>query len=336
MVADPKVLFPKKVSFVLYDVSGSMGGDRSTLRNALILAYLDHSQKEVIAGQSEHVVYFMAFDSRAHEPERVEGLAQAQTTFDRIRAHPVGGSGGTDITGALVNVYGRIAQQQKESGELARANILILTDADDSINFDNVKKARDKIDAGLDIRLNAITIGGSMNAQMTKLVDQSGGEGTGRLGVVTHQHLNDQQIQTLINGQTRLQVVNNAVGAFSSATRDKLNNDVMIELKNRLVGLESSRETESNSGLASYRGLLNLVEAQGPETNDSTNLINAFKEFRRLAISNTSSGWTKSEKLEAFWTFLSDYGKIAQSSGEEVLTHMSEAERQSLRQWWSK
>ncbi len=330
--SDPKTLHPKKVSFVLYDVSGSMGSnDKFVLRNALILAYLDRSQKEVQAGDAEHIVYLMAFDGKPHKPERIQGLTQAQSTFERLRTQPLGAGGQDSISGALIDVYERIAAQQAEGGELNRANILLLTDAVAPVEFANIEKARNLITSEVDVRLNAITMG-DLNEDVSKLIEMAGGEGQGKLGLVAHQHIDYTQVERLLNASVRVDVLNKTSKAFNSAEQNRLSNDILLDLKNRLVGLEVKRSIDDNSRLSSYNGLVQMLKKSGPTAADLV-IATPFAQYKRLAISNASKGWSTSEKLESFWTFASDLGKETSVIGEEIVGRVSEDQRETLRRW---
>ena len=93
-VNNPKKPIQKKVTVVVYDVSNSMetedNGAREIFRNALIQAYLDHSQVEVVMRKADHTVYTMAFDTIPHSPERIGSVKEAEAFFDRMRLHPIG------------------------------------------------------------------------------------------------------------------------------------------------------------------------------------------------------------------------------------------------------
>ena len=329
---DPKTLHPKKVSFVLYDVSGSMGEkNKYVLRNALVLAYLDKSQKEVQAGQAEHIIYLMAFDGQPHKPERIQGISQAQAAFERMRQHPLTYGGNDSITGALVDVYHRIAQQQAEGGELNRANILLLTDAIAPVEFAQIEAARGKISKDVDVRLNAITMG-DLNKDVTKLIELAGGEGKGKLGLVAHQHIDYTQVQRLLDTTARVEILNKTSNAFSSSAQKQMTNTSLIELKNKLVGLETRRSNDDNTKLAGYQGLIRRLVELGEETQNEV-LTPVFKQYQRLALQGVSGSWTRAEKLESIWTFATDFGRETGADGESVIAQLSESQRETLRKW---
>lgn len=329
---DPQTLHPKKVSFILYDVSGSMGsGNKEVLRNALILAYLDRSQREVQAGKAEHIVYLMAFDGRPHEPERVQGIGQAQATFERVRNHPMGSGGDDSITGGLVDVYRRIAERQNEGGELNRANILLITDAVAPVDFNRIENARKEIGPEVDVRLNAISMG-DLNADVQKLVQMSGGEGEGKLGLVSHQHIGYQEITKILDATTKLNVLDKTLSAFDSKAQGDVENSTLIDLKNKLVMLGARRSSGDNAKLSTYNSLEKMVASEGA-AGEHAHLTRGFKVFQRLALSNASAGWTRADKLEHLWAFVEDVAREMGVSGEDVMATLSEMQKQSLRHW---
>ena len=329
---DPKVLHPKKVTYILYDISTSMNErGKFKLATAMILAYLDRSQIEVRTGKAEHTVYTMAFNHSPHEPERIGSLAQAQETFERIRNKPLSSEGSTEITSAIVDVYNRIQKHQAEGGELDRANILLITDAEDTIRFDEIQEARDKIRADLPIRFNAITLG-DLQGDIQKLTAYSGGEGNGKLGDVGQRHIDYTQIQQLMNQALRVAVVEKSVAAFRTGDQQQLANTAVIDLKNKLVLLESNRDSKDASKLSLYSRFDRLLHTSGPAVEDPA-LVVPIQYFRRLASGRTAMGWTRAERLENLWGFLTDLAQAIGSDAEKIADSLSESQRASLRTW---
>src|SRR5690606_4385181 len=98
---DPKKPKPKKVSVVLVDVSDSMKAENKfVLRNSLMNAYLDKSQRDVLIEGGQHAVYFIKFDSKAHNPVRLGSPEDAQNFFNNMRSNPISNGGSTSVTAA--------------------------------------------------------------------------------------------------------------------------------------------------------------------------------------------------------------------------------------------
>jgi hypothetical protein len=248
-----------------------------------------------------------------------------------MRNSPLGASGADSITGALVDVYKRIAEQQRNGGELNRANILLITDAVAPVHFAQIEAARKGISADVDLRLNAISMG-DLNKDVTQLVEMAGGEGKGKLGLVAHQHIDYQQVNALLQAEQQIQVLEISSQSFNAKGQESLGNQALIKLKNKVIGLETAKTAEDAALLSSYSGLKNRLLEHGANE-ESAAITPSLNSFKTIAFSDVSNGFTQAEKLDILWDFVAELGKELGSDGENIIDQLSEEQKRLLRRW---
>jgi hypothetical protein len=329
---DPKTLKPRKVSIVIYDISGSMGSqNKYVLRNALVTSYVDASQKDVLLGKEDHIVYTMAFDGAPHAPERMGTIQEAMNYFEKSRATPIRYGGNDSITEAVARVFEIIAENEKSGGALNRANILLITDAVAPVDFKRIEDARKLVSDEVDIRFNAISMG-DLNNDVKKLVELQGGEGKGKLGVVSHQHINYETIAEILNSKARLEVISDVASTFDNGQDSAVGREQLVRLKNDLVAAEEFTERRDQSLVVTNGSLLREITIDRRNEGDSEVEI-LFKPFFRLALSSVSMPWATGQRLEALRVFVGMVAKETNVSEAEVLQRLSTESREKVKAW---
>ncbi len=330
-LSDPKKPIPKKVTVIVYDISGSMGQhNKHVLQKALSLSYIDFAHTEVVTGKAEHADLMMAFDTRAHDPERISSVAQAQEHFDRQRT-PFGSGGGTSITAALVAVYEKIAQHQKEGGELDRANILLITDGEDTLDHKQIDEARTKVDPSVEIVLNSITMG-EENKDLKNMVQRNRDESKGRISQVRYQFIPYTQVAEILNSTERLKNLEAAATQFDASADRKLSNDALIRLKHELSRLDSEQELQDRVLTGVGRGMREALEKPGAAKPDKEveALVELFLETTDSAIAR---GWSAGAKIQAFTEFVRELAREYRIEESAVLGRMSTPTKKRVLRW---
>ncbi len=329
---DPRKPYPKRASIVLYDISGSMTlQNKQDLRNALVNAFLDRSQREVAQGEGEHTVYLIPFDARPHEPKVLTSLAQAQQFFDDLRAHPLGSSGDDSITQGMVKAYELIAEHQKNGGDLERANILLLTDAIAKIDFAQLEEAASKIDSSVDLALNAVTFG-DWNADVSKMVNKYAVNSEGNVGKVSHQHIPYEEIQRLLNPKNEIEELIQSAKYFDK-TNTSIVSDLLVDrARGRMMAIANERSSrDRNAGMRLERWAHQLKAlALSTETNDLTPMYDLFVD---TVVGATGKNWSRFGKLEAWENFIDIAGTQTELSQKDLLSYLSVNQRDRILKW---
>jgi len=326
--SDPRKPKPKRVSVVLVDMSGSMNSaNKFVLRNALMAAYLDKAQRDVISDGGQHVVYFILFTGEPETPIRLGSPQEAQRYFNNLRRHPLGAGGDDSITGAVVKAYEMIAAENRTGArELAQANILLLTDAVANVNFESIKIVRDKIPAKTNIKLNALTLG-DFNADVAALVKTQGGNGTGTLGEVSHQHIPYPEVTQLLNSAD-FSKFQSAAASYS----DKINFN-QLELatlskavsavataKNKLQNPFASKNMSAEIDLALHAGYAN-----GPER-----MITLTAEIMNKSLSQT---WLSNDRAQFLSQIIDVWADQFKTTRILVLQQLGAQRLKELKVW---
>jgi len=330
LLSDPKKPKPKKVTVIVFDISGSMASEkRNILRDALIAAYVDNSQVEVILKKGEHVIYAMPFDTTPSEPERVSSLAQAIDYANRLIDQPPSNTGGTNITNALVKVYQTIAKHQKDGGDLDRANILLISDGEDQLDLKAIEKARAEIDPSVEIVMNAILIGDE-NSDIRKLAKGSTAQTS--VGTVTYQHINKSEVETLTNARERLKAIEEKSADFNQKVDASFTNDKLVRLKQLLMKLSAHRELDDRLDQGASRQLEQWLKAT-PAPHSSIEVDKLMGLFLEAVETPLSQGWSASARATTFKEYLESVAKAYNLQPMVCLQLVSQAERARIQKW---
>ncbi len=325
---DPKKPKPKRVSVVLVDMSGSMGGaNKFVLRNAIMLAYLDKAQRDVVRDGGEHVVYFIPFDAQPKPATRLATPGSAQEYFNNLRATPLTAGGDDSITGAVVEAYSMIHKEQEEQGggELETANILLLTDAVARVDFPQIVEARKKIQGDVKVKLNALTMG-DYNKDVTELVESQGGAGAGALGEVYHQHIPYPEVESLLNV--------NPVDFVDEAKLEGKPLPLPPRMTEELTRVAAGVGNQFARGRMNSAAVLQEVVADLDRVHSADGgaeeLNNLLMELPNKAM---TSSWTASERAELLQRVVREFALALNVTEGEVYKQMNQATIAALKSW---
>lgn len=147
-----------EVRVYVLDGSGSMNGPRARVRDALLLAELATLRERVTthAKQAHVVLFYRYFDVRPHPLTRVDSAATAEAAIldvvSRVRV------GGTDIESALLSSFETVREAGEKDPDLARAQVVLVTDGDSPVDAAKVTHARERL-GPLPVGLSVIALG---------------------------------------------------------------------------------------------------------------------------------------------------------------------------------
>ncbi|HEY0092966.1 MAG TPA: vWA domain-containing protein, partial [Archangium sp.] len=185
---EPKKMKRTSVRVYVCDASGSMHGARARFRDALIIAELNNLRVKARKGEPFDPLYFSFFNDVPTELARVDTAREATRQIEKLfRDSPAEGQ--TDISLALMSAFESIRAAQGRDPYLARATVVLITDGEDRVDLELIRRTRAPMDA-LDISLSFISLG-EENPDLKSLVMEQRSRG----GRAFYHHLSDQEIQ---------------------------------------------------------------------------------------------------------------------------------------------
>jgi Mg-chelatase subunit ChlD len=170
------------------DASGSMHGARARFRDAIVIAELNNLRVKARRGEPFDPLYFSFFNDVPTELARVDTATEATRQIEKLfRDSPAEGQ--TDISLALMSAFDSIRAAQGRDPYLARATVVLITDGEDRVDLDLIRRTRAPMDA-LDIALSFISLG-EENPDLRSLVREQRAAG----GRAFYHHLSDEEIQ---------------------------------------------------------------------------------------------------------------------------------------------
>ena len=185
----PKSKRIKKTAVRVYvlDASGSMHGPRSRFRDAILIAELNALRVKARQGIDFDPLYFSFFNDSPTELARIDSGAEATRQIEKLFRHSPA-EGQTDISLALMSSFESIRNAQGKDPYLSRATVVIVTDGEDAVDLELVRKTRKPFE-GLDISLSFISLG-EENPDLRSLVVEQRNVG----GRAFYHHLSDAEI----------------------------------------------------------------------------------------------------------------------------------------------
>jgi Mg-chelatase subunit ChlD len=184
----PKKMKRTAVRVYVCDASGSMHGARARFRDAIIIAELNNLRVKARQGLSFDPLYFSFFNDTPTELARVDTAREATRQIEKLfRDSPAEGQ--TDISLALLSAFESIRAAQGKDPYLARATVVLITDGEDRVDMELIRRTRAPMDA-LDISLSFISLG-EENPDLKSLVQEQRARGDRAF----YHHLSDQEIQ---------------------------------------------------------------------------------------------------------------------------------------------
>jgi Mg-chelatase subunit ChlD len=184
----PKKMKRTAVRVYVCDASGSMHGARARFRDAIIIAELNNLRVKARQGLPFDPLYFSFFNDTPTELARVDTAREATRQIEKLfRDSPAEGQ--TDISLALLSAFESIRAAQGKDPYLARATVVLITDGEDRVDMELIRRTRAPMDA-LDISLSFISLG-EENPDLKSLVQEQRARGDRAF----YHHLSDQEIQ---------------------------------------------------------------------------------------------------------------------------------------------
>lgn len=184
----PRKVRRSAVRVYVCDASGSMHGPRARFRDALIIAELNNLRAKARRDEPFDPLYFSFFNDAPTTLLRVDTAEEATRQIEKLFHHSPA-EGLTDITVALLGAFESIRAAQGRDPHLARATVVIITDGEDRVDLEKIRRARAPIGA-LDIALSFISLGDE-NPDLKSLVQEQRSQGSRAF----YHHLSDAEIQ---------------------------------------------------------------------------------------------------------------------------------------------
>ncbi len=171
----PRVVRKTAVRVYVLDASGSMFGQRAHFRDALLLSELNNLRRKAREGKPFDALYFCFFNDRPTDLARVDSAAEAARQMQKLLSHSPA-EGQTDISLALMTAFDSIRSAQGRDPQLARAKVVLVTDGEDAVDLELVRRSRAPI-GSLNIDLSFISLG-EENRDLKALAEEQRAQGS--------------------------------------------------------------------------------------------------------------------------------------------------------------
>jgi hypothetical protein len=143
------------VRIYLLDGSGSMLNSRGRMRDAILLAELA-TLRERLAEGARVVLFFRYFDDQLHPTVKVDSPESAVAAIEHVLGTVR--AGGTDIQKALLASFDQIREARHHDPELARAQVVLITDGNAPVDEAELWEARQQV-RDLPVAVSMIALG---------------------------------------------------------------------------------------------------------------------------------------------------------------------------------
>ena len=157
-IAKPKRGVRAEVRIFVLDGSTSMIGPRARMRDAILVAELSTLMQRLVQhGRTMRLaVYYRYFDSQVHGTTRIDSRTGALAAITEVLSTVR--EGGTDIEAALVASFKQIREARAQDPDLARAQIVLVTDGAATVRDELIEAERAGVE-DLPIGLSVIALG---------------------------------------------------------------------------------------------------------------------------------------------------------------------------------
>lgn len=145
--------------YYLLDGSGSMGGRRGRMRDAILISELAMMIRHLEIGTASvrPIVYYRYFSKLAEPALKVETIADALASIEAVITRKSRGE--TDIQAALIDSFHQIDQERARDPNLQRAQIVLISDGIADVDLWAMWRARESL-TGMPVRVSVIALGG--------------------------------------------------------------------------------------------------------------------------------------------------------------------------------
>ncbi len=188
-----RVVMRGEVRVYVLDGSGSMKGARARVRDAILVAELSTLMRRLAApGETRCTLFYRYFDEVLGPVSRIDAIAAARDAIRDVLMFQR--EGGTDIQLALLSSLEQIATARAQDPELARAQIVLVTDGEAPVDERAIVDARNAI--GLPIGISVIALG-QENAALRELVARQRAKGEAAF----YHYLPDVDLEAIAEGE---------------------------------------------------------------------------------------------------------------------------------------
>ncbi|MBX3217238.1 MAG: hypothetical protein KF850_34730, partial [Labilithrix sp.] len=235
-----RVVMRGEVRVYVLDGSGSMRGPRARVRDAILVAELSTLMGRLAdPGDTRCTLFFRYFDERLGHVTRVDTIAGARDAIRQIVGTER--AGGTDIQLALMASLEQIAEARALDPELARAQIVLVTDGEAEVDEPAIVAARDAL-GGLPIGVSVIALG-EENLALRGLVSRQRAKGEAAF----YHYLDDAELREITEGDLAGALAVHAPDRWAELARDperlaRALDDEVGGLLDELEDLERARD----------------------------------------------------------------------------------------------
>ena len=185
-----------EVRVYVVDGSSSMLGPRARMRDALLLSELTSlgARLQDAGRAGDQVLYYRYFNDKVGETRRVATAEEAALAVDDILGNLR--YGGTNIQAALLASFEQIRLAVVDDPDLARAQIVLVTDGEAPIDENALRRAREGV-GGIPVGVSIIALG-AQNPELRQLAARQRAQGER----VFYQFVDDEELRRIVEGET--------------------------------------------------------------------------------------------------------------------------------------
>lgn len=155
-----KELEAERMTIVGFDTSGSMAGRHSEFQAALIAAFVCRALSDISPlGKHRHRILLVPFDDKVGKTLKVTNVQEALNLISGHQELLKNTGGGTDIQGFMLQAFKLIAEAQDNKHPFETANIILMTDGEAPIDYEELRRARESIHRDTPLQTMFVAIG---------------------------------------------------------------------------------------------------------------------------------------------------------------------------------
>lgn len=333
-----RIVMQSEVRVYVLDGSSSMLGPRARMRDAILISELVTLQKRLRTRQrsAKVALYYRYFTELLGPSTKVDSESTISMAITEVLSHMR--TGNTDIQQALVDCFDQVRQERQRDQHLAKAQIVLITDGESTIDEDAILAARAGLD-DLPIGVSVIALG-QENNDLRELVAKQRARGEQAF----YHYIDDQTLESCCNGNfdpETLLHLQQASEARTTQDESSLLHSMVGDLLDELADLERKRDLEALERLdtdEAARKELGL-EAQLVLSEGERAHIEAMHQNRR-ALSLRFGRWfpvvdekaqdkplssADTQDLDSVFVILSTVSEVVQVVGGSDLARRSDA-----------
>lgn len=153
-----RVAMTSEVRVFVLDGSGSMLGPRGRVRDAMLVAELATLMRRLLSGDLVRCsLYFAFFNEEVGPVVKIDSPKLAEKAIADVCAYVR--TGGTDIQAALLKAFDVVASARVNDKDLARAQVVLVTDGESAIDEAAVVAARELVSGDVPLGVSVVALG---------------------------------------------------------------------------------------------------------------------------------------------------------------------------------